>query len=284
MKLSRILIATLATATAPLAAQLPPGLPPIEPDPPGAPLPAPAPIPLPGPPQAASAMEAVSTFRAITGITRLNQVVELRGTRGAPTPAIWTIVVHDPASPTRLSEFSIRGPRVDDPKPSKDFYPARAPEGYFDFAKVTVDSRAAFRAADREAGIARIGFDFIDYRLRCREFSDDPIWDLTLRTSDGIALGTISISNKTGRVLRAVWMRPGPRGALAIAEDSAEPGSRPLSTQVPITPRSPNPAPAPADARPSPPAGEPQPTDPVPAPATPGGDVPRPPFGSDEPR
>lgn len=284
MKLSRILIATLATATAPLAAQLPPGLPPIEPDPPGAPLPTPAPIPLPGPPLAASAMEAVSTFRAITGITRLNQVVELRGTRGAPTPAIWTIVVHDPASPTRLSEFSIRGPRVDDPKPSKDFYPARAPEGYFDFAKVTVDSRAAFRAADREAGIARIGFDFIDYRLRCREFSDDPIWDLTLRTSDGIALGTISISNKTGRVLRAVWMRPGPRGALAIAEDSAEPGARPLSTQVPITPRSPNPAPAPADARPSPPAGEPQPTDPVPAPATPGGDVPRPPFGSDEPR
>jgi hypothetical protein len=284
MKLSRILIATLATATAPLAAQFPPGLPPVEPDPPGAPLPAPAPIPLPGPPQAASAMEAVSTFRAITGITRLNQVVELRGARGAPTPAIWTIVVHDPASPTRLSEFSIRGPRVDDPKPSKDFYPARAPEGYFDFAKVTVDSRAAFRAADREAGIARIGFDFIDYRLRCREFSDDPIWDLTLRTSDGIALGTISISNKTGRVLRAVWMRPGPRGALSIAEDSAEPGARPLSTQVPITPRSPSPAPAPAEVRPSPPAGEPQPTDPVPAPAAPGADVPRPPLGPDEPR
>lgn len=282
MKLSRILIATLATATAPLAAQFPP------PELPAAQEPAPAPLPPPGPPQAASAMEAVSTFRAITGITRLNQVVELRGTRGAPTPAIWTIVVHDPASPTRLSEFTIRGPRVDDPKPSKDFYPARAPEGYFDFTKVTVDSRAAFRAADREAGIARIGFDFIDYRLRCREFSDDPIWDLTLRTSDGVALGTISISNKTGRVLRAVWMRPGPRGALAIAEDSAEPGARPLSTQVPITPRSPNPppapAPTPAEVRPAPPSGEPQPADPIPAPADPAGDVPRPAFGPDEPR
>ena len=278
MKLSRILIATLATATAPLAAQFPP------PELPAAPEPAPAPLPPPGPPQAASAMEAASTFRAITGITRLNQVVELRGTRGAPTPAIWTIVVHDPASPTRLSEFSIRGPRVDDPKPSKDFYPARAPEGYFDFAKVTVDSRAAFRAADREAGIARIGFDFIDYRLRCREFSDDPIWDLTLRTSDGVALGTISISNKTGRVLRAVWMRPGPRGALAIAEDSAEPGARPLSTQVPITPRTPVPPPAPAEARPAPPTGEPQPADSIPAPADPAGGIPRPSFRPDEPR
>lgn len=278
MKLSRILIATLATATAPLAAQFPP------PELPAAPEPAPAPLPPPGPPQAASAMEAASTFRAITGITRLNQVVELRGTRGAPTPAIWTIVVHDPASPTRLSEFSIRGPRVDDPKPSKDFYPARAPEGYFDFAKVTVDSRAAFRAADREAGIARIGFDFIDYRLRCREFSDDPIWDLTLRTSDGVALGTISISNKTGRVLRAVWMRPGPRGALAIAEDSAEPGARPLSTQVPITPRTPVPPPAPAEARPAPPSGEPQPADSIPAPADPAGGIPRPSFRPDEPR
>lgn len=278
MKLSRILIATLATATAPLAAQFPP------PELPAAPEPAPAPLPPPGPPQAASAMEAASTFRAITGITRLNQVVELRGTRGAPTPAIWTIVVHDPASPTRLSEFSIRGPRVDDPKPSKDFYPARAPEGYFDFAKVTVDSRAAFRAADREAGIARIGFDFIDYRLRCREFSDDPIWDLTLRTSDGVALGTISISNKTGRVLRAVWMRPGPRGALAIAEDSAEPGARPLSTQVPITPRTPVPPPAPAEARPAPPSGEPQPADSIPAPADPADGIPRPSFRPDEPR
>lgn len=278
MKLSRILIATLATATAPLAAQFPP------PELPAAPEPAPAPLPPPGPPQAASAMEAASTFRAITGITRLNQVVELRGTRGAPTPAIWTIVVHDPASPTRLSEFSIRGPRVDDPKPSKDFYPARAPEGYFDFAKVTVDSRAAFRAADREAGIARIGFDFIDYRLRCREFSDDPIWDLTLRTSDGVALGTISISNKTGRVLRAVWMRPGPRGALAIAEDSAEPGARPLSTQVPITPRTPVPPPASAEARPAPPSGEPQPADSIPAPADPAGGIPRPSFRPDEPR
>lgn len=278
MKLSRILIATLAAATAPLAAQLPPA------ELPAAPEPTPAPLPPPGPPQAASAMEAISAFRAITGITRLNQVVELRGSRGAPTPAIWTIVVHDPASPTRLSEYNIRGPRVDDPKPSKDFYPARAPEGYFDFAKVTVDSRAAFRAADREAGIARIGFDFIDYRLRCREFSDDPIWDLTLRTSDGVALGTISISNKTGRVLRAVWMRPGPRGALAIAEDSAEPGARPLSTQVPITPRSPNPVPAPAEVRPAPPTGAPQPTDPAPAPADPAGDIPRPSFGPDEPR
>lgn len=280
MKLPRILIATLATATAPLAAQFPP------PELPAAPEPAPAPIPPPGPPQAASAMEAVSSFRAITGITRLNQVVELRGTRGAPTPAIWTIVVHDPASPTRLSEFSIRGPRVDDPKPSKDFYPARAPEGYFDFAKVTVDSRAAFRAADREAGIARIGFDFIDYRLRCREFSDDPIWDLTLRTSDGVALGTISISNKTGRVLRAVWMRPGPRGALAIAEDSAEPGARPLSTQVPITPRLPSPAPAPSPAEPAPtpPAGDPRPADSVPTPADPAGGVPRPSLQPDETR
>jgi len=284
MKLSRILLATLATATAPLTAQFPPPELPAAPEPAPAPIPPSAPIPPPGPPQAASAMEAVSSFRAITGITRLNQVVELRGSRGAPTPATWTIVVHDPASPTRLSEFSIRGPRVDDPKPSKDFYPARAPEGYFDFAKVTVDSRAAFRAADREAGIARIGFDFIDYRLRCREFSDDPIWDLTLRTSDGVALGTISISNKTGRVLRAVWMRPGPRGALAIAEDSAEPGARPLSTQVPITPRLPSPAPTPAEATPAPPAADPRPADPINAPTDPAGEVPRPSLQPDEAR
>ncbi|RFC48683.1 MAG: hypothetical protein DVB22_002818 [Verrucomicrobia bacterium] len=188
-------------------------------------------------PQPATAMEAVAAFKAATGVTRLTNVVEIRGTGGAPTPSVWTVVVHDPASPTRLSEYSVRGPRVEDRRPCQLYYPKRVPEGYFDYGKVTVDSAAAFRAADREAGIARIGFDLIDYRLRCREFSDDPIWDVTMRTADGVALGTVSISNKTGKVLRAVWTRPGPRGALAVAEDSAEPGARPLSTQVPVVPK-----------------------------------------------
>jgi hypothetical protein len=148
---------------------------------------------------------------------------------------------------------------VDEPRACQLYYPKRAPEGYFDYGKVTVDSLAAFKAADREAGIARIGFDFIDYRLRCREFSDDPIWDLTLRTADGVALGTVSISNKTGRVLRTVWMRPAARGALVIGEDSAEPGARPLDTQVPIPEKAPAP-PAPGDPT------APPPDDPAPAP------------------
>ena len=202
-------------------------------------------------PQPATAMEAVAAFKAATGVTRLTNVVEIRGTGGAPTPAVWTVVVHDPASPTRLSEYSVRGARVEDRRPCQLYYPKRVPEGYFDYGKVAVDSTAAFRAADREAGIARIGFDLIDYRLRCREFSDDPIWDVTMRTADGVALGTVSISNKTGKVLRAVWTRPGPRGALAVAEDSAEPGARPLSTQVPVGPevrRVPAPVPVPAPA------------------------------------
>jgi hypothetical protein len=196
-------------------------------------------------------MEAVAAFKAATGVTRLTNVVEIRGTGGAPTPAVWTVVVHDPASPTRLSEYSVRGPRVEDRRPCQLYYPKRVPEGYFDYGKVAVDSAAAFRAADREAGIARIGFDLIDYRLRCREFSDDPIWDVTMRTADGVALGTVSISNKTGKVLRAVWTRPGPRGALAVAEDSAEPGARPLSTQVPVgaeVRRAPAPVPVPVPA------------------------------------
>ena len=199
-------------------------------------------------PQPATAMEAVAAFKAATGVTRLTNVVEIRGTGGAPTPAVWTVVVHDPASPTRLSEYSVRGPRVEDRRPCQLYYPKRVPEGYFDYGKVAVDSAAAFRAADREAGI---GIDLIDYRLRCREFSDDPIWDVTMRTADGVALGTVSISNKTGKVLRAVWTRPGPRGALAVAEDSAEPGARPLSTQVPVgaeVRRAPAPVPVPVPA------------------------------------
>ena len=186
--------------------------------------------------QPPTALDALSTFKVFTGREKLTGLVELRGTGGTPTPEWWSVVLFDPRSPTKLEEFRIRGTRVDDRGPNKEYYPQREPSGFFDFSKVNVDCAGAFRIADKEAGRAMVGFDVIDYTLRCREFSDEPVWTLTLRTRAGVATGVVSISATGGKVLRTVWRRPA-ADARAIPEDSAIPAEyRPAPPPPPVVP------------------------------------------------
>ena len=239
----RLLLFSLLAGTAPLAAQEPPQLP--------------------------TALDALGAFKVHTRRDKVTGLVELRGAAGTPTPEVWQLVIYEPRSPTKLAGFSIRGPRVEDHGPSKEYYPQREPAGFFDMAKVNVDCAGAFRIADREAGKAMIGFDVIDYHLRCREFSDEPVWILTLRTSAGLVNGSVTLSAISGKVLRTVWTRPAP-GGRAFPEDSAIPAEfRPppppkLPDPFPGNPAIPDPAgPAPA-ALPPDPEGQPPPPPPLP--------------------
>ncbi|HEX2747068.1 MAG TPA: hypothetical protein VHM91_03645, partial [Verrucomicrobiales bacterium] len=159
-----------------------------------------------------TALDALGAFKAKTGREKVTGLVEMRGTSGSPTPLVWHLVILDSRSPTKLEEFSIRGGRVEDRGPNREYYPDREPAGVFELAKVEVDCAGAFRIADREAGTAMVGFDMIDYRLRCREFSDEPVWILSLRTKDGDTKGTVTLSAKSGKVLRTLWFRAGPKG------------------------------------------------------------------------
>ncbi len=213
-----------------------------------------------------TALDALGAFKARTGREKVTGLVEVRGKNGSPTPLVWHVVILDSRSPTRLEEFSIRGPRVEDRGPNREFYPEREPDGLFDLAKVEVDCAGAFRIADREAGAMKVGFDFIDYQLRCRELSEEPVWILTLRTTDGDMRGKVTLSAKTGKVLRTLWNRPGPDGRL-VHDDSALPLEfRPPPPPKPVAPAPPAPAPMPL---PDPfPAKPPVPDPGAPAPET----------------
>ena len=244
-----------------------------------------------------TALEALSAYKVHSRRDKVTGIVELRGIGGTPTPETWNLVIYNPRSPTRLAEFSIRGSRVEERGPNKDFYPQKEPTGFFDLSKVNVDCAGAFRIADREAGKAMIGFDFIDYKLRCREFSDEPVWILTLRATDGIEKGTVTLSAVGGKVLRTIWRRLGADGRLFPDDSAVPPEFRPPpppalpplpdpfpARPAPEDPAAAVPAPLPPDPEvpaptvppaPAPPAPAP-PTPPAPAPTVPPVDAPRP--------
>lgn len=232
-------------------------------------LPAQQPAPSPLPP---TALQSLSTFGTLTGREKVIGLVEVSGKAGMPTPAAWNIVIWEPRSPTKLAEFVMRGLRLEDRGPNTDFYPLLEPAGFFDLAKVEVDCAGAFRIADREAGVAMIGFDMIDYRLRCREFSDEPVWVLTLRSTAGTVKGIVTLSAKSGKILRTVWQRPGINGRL-FPDDSAVPVELRPPVPVPLPPPVPLPDPFPAAARP----GTPDPASPLPDPIPPDPDPALPP-------
>ncbi|MFV1995273.1 MAG: hypothetical protein ACC661_07535, partial [Verrucomicrobiales bacterium] len=86
-------------------------------------------------------------------------------------------------------------------------------------SQVKTDSRAAFLIADREARNAKVGFDSINYELRCRELSREPIWSLDLRSLNDVMVGRVYVSAKDGAVLRRVWLHPeAPKGKATVAK------------------------------------------------------------------
>jgi hypothetical protein len=63
----------------------------------------------------------------------------------------------------------------------------------------------AFEILNLEADRAKIGFDSIDYHLRCREFSSEPIWTLVANDAEGNQVARVDLSGESGRVMRTVW-------------------------------------------------------------------------------
>lgn len=216
------------------------------------------------------------------GRPSVRQIVEMTGTAGDPQPLEWRVTAIAPGRSDLLREFWIGDGRVTDEGLSDDFYPDRLPKGFLALERVKLDSTQAFAMTEQVARDAGIGFDVINYKLHCREYSDEPVWTQTLLDREDTIVGSVHISADSGRILRTVWMRRQPGGRLAV-EDSAR-GDRP-PTQV----QPPDPAAAPEEPvseipadpttpeEPAPPLTDTETTDPAPqepAPATDDGEIP----------
>jgi len=109
-----------------------------------------------------------------------------------------------------LHEYVLRGGKVVAQRqfarnPNQDL-----PTIPINLSKVAIDSRQAFALADQAARKAGIGFDAMNYQLRCRDLRNEPVWVLSPMDSARRAVGVVYISAITGETLRTVWHRPGP--------------------------------------------------------------------------
>ena len=167
------------------------------------------------------ALDAINRVAEKQGARFVAKIVEMKGARGQAQPTEWELIVYDPSSDYLLREFWIGDSRATDEGVNYDYYPKNQPAGFINPAKLKYGSVHAFKVLDREAARAKLGFDSIDYHLRCREFSDEPIWTLKAKDIDGHQVARLDLSGFTGQVLRTVSLPYREGRKVPLARDSA---------------------------------------------------------------
>ncbi len=166
-------------------------------------------------------MEALRRLGERFGKEPLSLIVEMTGLDGQTQPSSWKVVTVDLAKPFLTNTYAVdmRGQR--DEGEGKALYPENIPSGFISLSKLAVGSYDAFIALDKAATEAKIGFDTIEYRLRAREGTNEPVWTMTAVDSDGLAAGVVDISGVSGKILRTVWLRRSGARSAPTVEDSA---------------------------------------------------------------
>ncbi len=184
---------------------------------------------------------ALDRVAAKHGVAVIENIVEMKGRRGQSQPREWWIVVRDERSRSRLRTMWVGDVRATDEGENKEFYPKLLPLGFIAEKKLKMDSPAAFNILIREATVARIGFDSVDYKLRSKEFSDEPVWSLTVKDVRGNVVGKVILSGFDGRVYRTVWYYRQAGGYIKIVDSALDAPGRPEAPRKPGVPNKPDP-------------------------------------------
>lgn len=154
---------------------------------------------------------------ALRVVSKLGQPVQVFGERGMDQPPFWRVLVRAPD--TTIREFHVaRGRVVAEvivPRTAVGVSTAPLP-----MHRLNIDSTAAFRKAEQAAIEAKVGFDSMNYELRCLELSTNAAWFLVLLDSKGRKVGDVTVGASTGNVIRKAFYRypvtpPPPPGSTA---------------------------------------------------------------------
>lgn len=181
-----------------------------------------------------SARDALTVISTQFGPRSTLWIAELKGLNGVPQPSDWQVVSYDDRSPKLLYRFWASAGRAVDGGPDDDLYFSNIPNGYFSLNQIGVDSVAAFTIAEGEARKAKMAFDSCDYFLSVREYTTEPIWELSLLDAAQLLVGRIYLSATNGQVMRTVWVyrdqRARPDGRPLILDSYAPTGGSTLTS------------------------------------------------------
>lgn len=149
------------------------------------------------------AKEATRALARERGADVLTRIVHVLGDRGSPQPAVWRIIIREETGLMR--EFFLSNDQV----VSEGVVPPQAAASLagniVPLKKVVVDSTKAFQKAEAEARAARIGFNSVNYQLRCLELSSNPAWFMQMMDAQGQRVGAVCVSASTGEVVSRQW-------------------------------------------------------------------------------
>ena len=148
-----------------------------------------------------TAYQALRAIGAERSQALLNRVIEVKGRSGDPQPAAWVIILDDQLARGGVREIEVSEGHIVSERTPVKAYSGSATGLTMNLQKLNLDSEGAFAIAEEEARNAKIGFDAVDYNLRCDDAETAPTWVLQLLDSQQRSVGSITIAADSGSVV-----------------------------------------------------------------------------------
>lgn len=156
-------------------------------------------------PAQATGKEAIRIVGRDRGADYLPRMLHLFGPGGVPQPAVWRVVARDAKGAVRefyVSEGAIISEGIIPPAKANGISGTPLP-----MHRLNIDSKEAFEKAEVAARTAKVGFDHLNYQLRCLELSTNAAWFIALEDAQGGRVGEVCVGASTGTIISQNWFR-----------------------------------------------------------------------------
>ncbi len=155
----------------------------------------------------ATGKEAMRIVGRDRGADYLPRMLHLYGENGLPQPQVWRVIARDRQNAVRefyVSKGAIIAEGVIPPAKANGISGTPLP-----MHRLNIDSNTAFEKAEAAARVAKVGFDHLNYQLRCLEMSSNAAWFIALMDAQGARVGEVCVGASTGNIVSQTWfLRP----------------------------------------------------------------------------
>jgi hypothetical protein len=168
--------------------------------------------------QAATAYEALRVVGKVKGDATLDQVVEVRGTKGAPIPRYWKVIVLDAKGRGGIRELDVHGNSIAEERPAENGDAAP-----MNMNALNLDSDGAHTVAEREAKRAGFAYDYVNYSLRGGSQGGSPVWELRLVDERNGSAAVLTVGADSGKLIATQGLEKGTAPVPRVAENRRPP-------------------------------------------------------------